>query len=183
MKTKEQLLIEQINEKKREGYHELFRLFYQSLVVFAMKYVNERAEAEDVVQDLFVALWEKEEKFLSFASFRTFLYNSVRNICLNRIKHKKVEEKYIAYKQAHPDEFDEDELIEEEVWRHLFLTIDELPSRCREIFLLHLDGKKSEEIAEQLHIALQTVKTQKKKAIRYIREKMKDFSLLVILLM
>ena len=103
---------------------------------------------------------------------------------LNRIKHKKVEEKYAAYRQLHPvnPELDDYDVMEEEIYRRLFKTIDELPPRCKEIFLLHLDGKKNEEIAAQLKITLLTVKTQKKKAVRYIREKMQDFGLLCILL-
>ena len=99
MKTKEEIFIEQINLKRREAYHELFRRFYRSLVIFALKYIDEQGEAEDIVQELFVSVWEKEEKFMSYASFRVFLYNAVRNTCLNRIKHKKVEEKYAAYRQ------------------------------------------------------------------------------------
>ena len=184
MKTKEEIFIEQINLKRREAYHELFRRFYRSLVIFALKYIDEQGEAEDIVQELFVSVWEKEEKFMSYASFRVFLYNAVRNACLNRIKHKKVEEKYAAYRQLHPEnpELDDYDIMEEEIYRWLFKTIDELPPRCKEIFLLHLDGKKNEEIAAQLKITLLTVKTQKKKALRYIREKMQDFGLLYILL-
>lgn len=174
MKTKEQILIEQINQKRREGYHELFRLFYQSLVMYAMKYLNEQEEAEDVVQDVFVSVWEKKEEFHSYLSFQVFLYNSVKNTCLNRLKHKKVEEKYVAYQQQYPDEImtEQYEFMEEEVYRRLFKTVDELPPRCREVFLLHLDGKKNEEIAALLNITLLTVKTQKKKAVRYLRQQM-----------
>ena len=84
----------------------------------------------------------------------------------------------------HPEnpELDDYDVMEEEIYRWLFKTIDELPPRCKKIFLLHLDGKKNEEIAAQLKITLLTVKTQKKKALRYIREKMQDFGLLYILL-
>lgn len=77
MKTKEEIFIEQINLKRREAYHELFRRFYRSLVIFALKYIDEQGEAEDIVQELFVSVWEKEEKFMSYASFRVFLYNAV----------------------------------------------------------------------------------------------------------
>ena len=72
MKTKEEIFIEQINLKRREAYHELFRRFYRSLVIFALKYIDEQGEAEDIVQELFVSVWEKEEKFMSYASFRVF---------------------------------------------------------------------------------------------------------------
>lgn len=181
MKTKEEIFIEQINLKRREAYHELFRRFYRSLVIFAMKYIDEQGEAEDIVQELFISVWEKEEKFMSYVGFRVFLYNAVRNACLDRIKHKKVEEKYVVYRLLHSEDLEwDDYVMEEEIWRWLFKTIDELPLRCKEIFLLYLDGKKNEEIAAQLKITLLTVKTQKKKAVRYIREKVRDFNLLCI---
>lgn len=184
MKNKENLFIDGINQKQRAAYHELFREFYQSLVMFAMRYIKEQGEAEDIVQDVFVAVWEKKEKFLSYQSFRVFLYNSVRNTCLNRIKHRKVEEKYIDYSLKNDNKTDETdyELIEEEVYRRLFQTIDELPARCREIFLLHLDGKKNEEIASLLHLSILTVKTQKKRAMYVIRERLGHLGIFLLLL-
>lgn len=182
MKISEDTFIERINQKQRSAYHELFREYYQSLVMFAMRYVNEQGEAEDIVQDLFVAVWEKNEKFRSYLSFRSFLYTSVRNTCLNRIKHRKVEEKYVDYSIRHTDESQNEEynMLEEELYRQLFQVIDELPPRCREVFLLHLDGKKNEEIAANLHITLLTVKTQKKKALRYLRERLGGYTLLLL---
>ena len=65
-------------------------------------------------------------------------------IFIEQIKHKKVEEKYAAYRQLHPEnpELDDYDAMEEEIYRWLFKTIDELPPRCKKIFLLHLDGKK-----------------------------------------
>ena len=70
------------------------------------------------------------------------------------------------------EEEDEYKVLEEELYERLFRIIDELPPRCREIFLLHLDGKKNEEIANQLNISLLTVKTQKKKAMSHLRKRM-----------
>ena len=63
-------------------------------------------------------------------------------------------------------------MIEEELYRRLFKVIDELPPRCREVFLLHLEGKGNEEIPHSLQITLLPVKTQKKRAMRYIREQL-----------
>lgn len=185
MKSKEDLFIEGINKKQCDTYHELFRKFYQSLVLFAMRYVDKQDEAEDVVQDLFLAVWEKEEKFFSYNSFRSFLYNSVRNTCLNKLKHRKVEEKFINYSLKNMDSFQSDDYdtLEEEIYRRLFNAINELPARCREIFLLHLDGKKNEEIAAELRITVLTVKTQKKKALRYLRARLSGlYSFLIFFL-
>lgn len=178
MKISENLFLEQINQKQLQAFHQLFREFYQALVLFAMRYGASQSEAEDIVQELFVAVWERKEKFFSYRSFRVFLYNSVRNTCLNQIKHRKVEEKYMNDRSLHVEEaFENDpEMLEEELYRHLFNAVDELPPRCREIFLLHLDGKKNEEIASQLHISLLTVKTQKKRAVHYLRERLSHLS-------
>lgn len=63
MKNKEELFIERINQKQRGAYRELFQEFYQTLVMFAMKYLGKREEAEDIVQDVFVTIWEKQERF------------------------------------------------------------------------------------------------------------------------
>ena len=85
----------------------------------------------------------------------------------------------------HPEnpELDDYDIMEEEIYRWLFKTIDELPPRCKEIFLLHLDGKKNEEIAAQLKITLLTVKnTEKKKRFDIFVKKMQDFWLVVYLL-
>ena len=67
---------------------------------------------------------------------------------------------------------EEEDTNEEEVYRLLFRAIDKLPTRCREVFLLHMDGKKNEEIATLLGISIETVKTQKKRAIQFIKEQM-----------
>ena len=174
MNIKQESFIERINSKQRDAFHELFREFFQALVMYAMKYVSTQEEAEDIVQDIFVSVWEKEEKFLSYQSFRVFLYRSLRNTCLNVVKHKLVEKKYATYQETYAEIGEEEEYdwVQEEIYRELFKVIDELPPRCREVFLLSLDGLKNEEIAARLHITLLTVKTQKKKALRYLRERM-----------
>lgn len=184
MKEGEKLFVEQLNQKQSGAFHELFRKYYRSLVLFAMKYVGEQAIAEDIVQDLFIAIWEKKENFISYNSFRVFLYRSVQNTCLNAIKHRKVEEKFSAYTLLQPEESQNNEFdtTEDEIYRKLFTVVDELPARCREVFLLHLDGKKNEEIAKELHITVLTVKTQKKKAVSRIRQQMGHLFLVLLFL-
>ncbi len=181
MNSSEDLFIERINQKQRSAWHELFRRYYQALVMFAMKYVD-KPEAEDIVQELFVSLWEKKENFLSYPSFCVFLYNSVRNTCLNRIKHQKVEEKFIHYSLSNEKDTEEldYEMMEEDLYRQLFQAVDELPVCCRKIFLMHLEGMKNEDIADCLKLSVQTVKTQKKRAMRYLRGRLGNFNFFVL---
>lgn len=174
MEYSEEQFVTGINRKEREMFHELYRRFYLSLVRFAMKYLQKEEVAEDIVQDLFLSVWERRESFLSYDRLRNFLYISVRNTCLDILKHQTVEQKYARYCVEHEAEAEAEteEILGEEVMRLLFQIIDDLPDRCREVFLLYMDGKKNEEIAGMLQLALDTVKNQKKKAMRILRERL-----------
>lgn len=162
--------IEGLNMQNPEAYRQLYNLYYKVLVLYAMNFNLPIEAAEDIVQTLFISIWEKKNVFKSLDSFHSYLYNSVRNSSFNYLKHENVEQEYLE-KMAHTHQvLDEDEVQKEEVYRLLFQTIDRLPPRCREIFLLYMDGKKNEEIAVQLSISIETVKTQKKRAIKFIKE-------------
>ena len=167
--------IENLNKQQTSAYHQLYDEYYKVLVLYAINFLSSQQAAEDIVQELFATMWEKKMKFLSLPSFRTYLYNSVRNASLNYLKHQNVESLYLehlanTYREILEEE--EEDTNEEEVYRLLFRAIDKLPTRCREVFLLHIDGKKNEEIATLLGISIETVKTQKKRAIQFIKEQM-----------
>lgn len=113
--------------------------------------------------------------FRSLASFRVYLYNSVRNASLDYLKHKDVEGNYLqkmldSHSTTFRMEEEEEGFFSEEVYRQLLQTIDALPDRCREVFLMYMEGKKNEEIATALHVSLETVKTQKKRAMSFLRK-------------
>ena len=166
--------IENLNKQQTSAYHQLYDEYYKVLVLYAINFLSSQQAAEDIVQELFATMWEKKMKFLSLPSFRTYLYNSVRNASLNYLKHQNVESLYLEHLANTYREIleEEEDTNEEEVYRLLFRAIDKLPTRCREVFLLHIDGKKNEEIATLLGISIETVKTQKKRAIKFIKEQM-----------
>lgn len=165
--------IENLNKQQTSAYHQLYDEYYKVLVLYAINFLSSQQAAEDIVQELFATMWEKKMKFLSLPSFRTYLYNSVRNASLNYLKHQNVESLYLEHlANTYREILEEEDTNEEEVYRLLFRAIDKLPTRCREVFLLHIDGKKNEEIATLLGISIETVKTQKKRAIQFIKEQM-----------
>lgn len=178
-----EVFIEQINRKEPEVFRYLFKNYYKSLVYFSMRYVGNREVAEDIVQEFFTQLWENKTEYLSYNSFRTFLYTSIRNACLNYLKHKDVEQKYISYSLLNREEEDDLDLkiMQEELYRTLFQHVEELPQRRKEIFKLYLEGKTNEEIAVLLNVSSETVKTAKKESVRYIRGKMEHAFLLLLL--
>lgn len=165
--------IEQINKKEAAAFRELFGTFYRYLVLYAMRYVGQQEVAEDVVQEVFVAIWESEKEYNSYHGFRAFLYDSVKNRCLNYLKHQEVERRHAEILLQEQEEEDEDyRLMREEMYRALHRAVGDLPERCRAVFELHLQGKKNEEIASAIGLSVETVKTQKKKAMHFLRERL-----------
>lgn len=172
-----QISIEQINRLDASSFRLFYKNYYRALVGYALQIVGESEVAEDIVQDLFSIIWEKKKTFQSLVSFKIYLYNSVRNASLDYLRHKEVESGYLQkvadeYRLFPSSEDGEEDFFGEEIYRQLFQTIDSLPERCREVFLMYMDGKKNEEIATALHVSLETVKTQKKRAMALLRKKL-----------
>ena len=158
--TNNEISIEQINKLDAAAFRLLYKNYYKALVCYAITIVGDSESAEDIVQELFSTIWEKKMFFRSLASFRVYLYNSVRNASL---------------------EEEEEGFFSEEVYRQLLQTIDALPDRCKEVFLMYMEGKKNEEIATALHVSLETVKTQKKRAMSFLRKKLGSYHFLLLL--
>ena len=158
MNEEKSSFIKGINEQRPTAYHQLYNEYYKALVLYAINFLSSQQAAEDIVQDLFATMWEKKMRFLSLPSFRTYLYNSIRNASLNYLKHQNVESLYLErLASTYREITEEEDTNEEEIYRLLFLAID---------------GKKNEEIATVLGISIETVKTQKKRAIQSIKEQM-----------
>lgn len=177
--------IEELNRQETGAFHTLYKRYYKALVCHAMQWIGSQEPAEDLVQDLFSTIWENRMTFLSLTSFQTYLYNSVKNASLNYLKHKDIEMYYAQQVKDGSTRFtpeeEEEDYFEEELYRQLFLLVDRLPLRCREVFLLYMKGKKNEEIAEALQISAETVKTQKKRAMRFLRKNMGIYCFLLLL--
>lgn len=179
-----QAFVEQVNRKQWEAFHGLFEEFFQSLVIYAMNIVSTYEEAEDAIKDVFMDVWDREEDFVSYQNLRIFLHRSVKNTCLAALKRKAKKKKGIDDESLFPEigGMDDYEWLEEAIRYEFDKVVDNLPTRCRQIFRMHLDGKKNEEIARELDFSMLTVKTQKKKAMCYVHEQMTHFLLGLLLL-
>lgn len=143
---------------------------FSALKYFAGKYINDEALICDLIQDLFVKLWEKREVFENELVFRTYLYRSVRNNCLTYLRNLKRRE--IHLQDYEPEETEDafiNEIIEAEIYAFINEIFEKLPPTCRQVYLKSLEGKSHKEIAEELHIAINTIKRHKNNANRYLR--------------
>ncbi len=179
------LLVLGNNIISKNAIEQLFETYYEVLVQYAKRFLFSKDECEDLVQDVFVGLWEKENAFPDDVSLKVFLYRSVRNKCFNVIKHNKVKDKYAenTIKSLEDDNLFLKQILEEEIVRQLYKAIDVLPKRKKEIIKLSLKGLKNTEIAEELDIKLQTVKTLKSQSYKILREQFQELSTIICFLL
>jgi len=167
-------IIRHINRGKKRAFKDLFDNYFNALTAFGYKFVPDQDMVEDMVQDVFIVCWEKREDFNHINALKSFLYTSVKNKCLNHLKHKAVQNKHesaLAY-ELESDHYFANHVIEEETFNLLHAEIKELPRSAQEIMMLALNGLKNQEIADELNISLNTVKTQKKIAYSKLKDRM-----------
>ncbi len=173
------------NTLTKSDLKKIFDTYYRALVIYASRFLPLKDECEDLVQDIFVDLWEKELTFPDVVSLKIYLYKSTRNKCYNAIKHNKVKDKYAAgnIQLLEDDSLFLEQILEEEIVRQLHLAIEVLPDRKKEIIKLSLRGEKNNEIAEILGIKLQTVKTLKSQSYTILRNQFKDLEKILYFLL
>lgn len=176
VRIEDKILFNEIKKGNKEVYESLFSDYYESLVHFAEKYIFDQHASEDLVQELFIYIWEHASKLEINTSIKAYFYQAIRNKCLNYLKNLKVKDKhYLLYIDAvlQGDEDDSD-LFEPEIILKIKDAIDELPPQMARIFKLQLlDGLKREEIATELDISVNSVKTHLTRA----RVKLRDILL------
>ncbi len=157
------------------SFQKIFEEYYSPLTVFAQKFVSDHDLAREVVQDMFVNLYEKRTLLSIQTSLKSYLYQSVRNGCLNVLKKEKTHLlHHEEIKAMSPDAKADwtDKMIETELENLIYQAINELPAKCRQIFLLSRQQAISNgEIARKLNISIRTVETQISKALKILRTK------------
>ncbi len=163
----------------------LFQQYYRQLCLFANNILHDEAQAEDVVQSFFAGLCEGRNTLPEEEHARkSYLFIAVRNNCLKQIRSEKTRNRYVD--QLDKDMIEEqtvmDAMIQAEVIHQLMEAINQLPQGCRQVLHMAVFEKLSnDEIANNLSISINTVKSQKKRAIQLLRTRL-DARLLILLL-
>ncbi|GEN71214.1 DNA-directed RNA polymerase sigma-70 factor [Chryseobacterium lathyri] len=175
-------------EGDQYAFSEIFHKFQPALVFFANRLIlsYNLNDAEEIVQDIFVKLYDKRTSFKTMDSVKAFLYISAKNACLNRIEKEKVRlrrfDQYIS-------SFDESEdnilknIIYSELVREISAEIDLLPTKCKLIMKqLFEEDKNAKEIADDLEITVSTVKAQKARAISILKKRLSGAGIAFLLI-
>lgn len=148
--------------------------YFSALKYFACRYITDEAVVCDLLQDFFIKLWEKGEVFENKLAFKTYLYRSVRNNCLTYLRDSGRQSARLAlYEPEVTEEAFVNQMIEAEVYALINEVFDELPDASRKVYLKSLEGKSHQEIADELNIAVNTIKKHKNNANRYLRARLK----------
>ncbi len=184
MQQNEQPYWQLISQGDKKAYEQVFRSYYQALCNYASSLLKDMDEAEEVAQNVFYNIWNKRETLQVNASIKAYLYRAVHNDCLNKIKHRKVKTVYAEdYKSSMTGGFDDSSklLDAKELNKLINGAIDSLPEQCGLVFKLsRFEHLKYSEIAEQLQISVKTVENHMGKALKILREKLKDYLPLVM---
>ncbi|MFD2941743.1 RNA polymerase sigma-70 factor [Flavobacterium notoginsengisoli] len=175
---------EQENIRIDEAYYkELFYSLYPRLVSYSFTFVKDNFLAEEVVENVMLQLWENRIKFEKIVDVKSYLYTMVRNGSLLALKK---EQKVVELDHKLSDETAEFDfnILEEELYSTLIDALNSLPEKCKEVFELScLEGMKYKDIADQLNISVNTVKSQRARAIELLKEKLKNHSELLFILL
>ena len=167
-----------INRDNEAEFEQLFKKHFKGLHSYAMTIVRDDMAAEEIVQNIFCKLWEKEEEIEIRESVSGYLYRSVYNDSLNYLKHLKVRDAYQSYamEKDHSVNNTSSRLELGELEKHLEKALNELPEKCRTIFQMsRFEELRYQEIADRLDLPLKTVENQMGKALRLLRVKLADF--------
>lgn len=170
----------------RSGDHKAFAMvferYYKVLCAYVYKIIKEVDLTDDIVQDLFVTLWQKRNDFESLEKIVSFLFTSARNASFNYCNHKRLEkEKLHEYLEQKPLWESNNYWVIEEFDRRLDAWLEALPIECRKVIELSLKGKNNLEIADLLNISVNTVKNQKVKGYKILRKFYRDEYLMLLL--
>lgn len=163
---------------KEFAFKEIFKDFFVSQVYFATKITGSEEDAKDIVQEVFLKVWNTSPEFPNEIAFKSFLYISTRNACIDHLRKKR--SILTDMDQAAHLEEEANEAMREEAFRLLDKAIETLPAQTRNILKLTLSGNSIVEIANTLKITVNTVKTLKQRAYKTLRDKFGEMFILLV---
>lgn len=184
MSSNDHKLIQGLVAGHESCYNTLFNDYYLVLTVYARKFLCDTDLAREIVQDMFVRLYESRNLLNNVTSLKGYLYRSVRNSCLNYIKMNKIHNRHkenIRLDRSGSVHDLTEEIQESELEQRIFKIVSELPDRCRQIFRMsRVEGLKNDEIAGKFNISKRTVETQISKALKILRLELASYLMIFI---
>lgn len=176
--------IEQFNRGNPLVYRKIFNEYYPSIRSFAYSVTRDDQLSEDLVQDAFMKLWERREQFSTTEVIKSYLYTTVKNAFLNYVRKEQIHDKHKQrIKELSDTQFFIDNVLEEEVHSQIHKALKDLPAQSKKIVSMSMIGYTNPEIAKELNVTVNTVKTIKRRAYITLRKKLKGMYWILFLMM
>lgn len=170
-----------INKKKlnRESFSLLFSTYYKDLLMFAGSYIPDKMTCEDIIQTVFLKLWNERDNLVMRTSWKSYLLTSVRNQCLNELQHQNVVQEHVRHTQLNLtlESFNtENYVLYSDLRKHYKDALDKIPHNCREAYEMHrIKGMKYKEIAEITGLPVRTIESRIARTMELLRTHLKDY--------
>ena len=184
MGTSEELVWQQIQQKNIKAFESYYKKHYKAFFLASYNYVKSPTVAQEIVNDVFLKIWEDAEKISIKSSLKSYIYRAIINRSINALNKQKREfqnQKELAHFQTESYELRQMETNELKV--QLYKTIEALPEQCKRIFQMsRMGGLKQQEIADKLGISIKTVKNHITHALKQLRKARGHGAILFLLL-
>ena len=185
MSDKDDLIVAGVNQKDKGIWRDFYDRYYAALCSYVEKILFLTDAVEDLVQEVFISVWEGKRTFSDSRELTNYLYRACYNNALLYIRNHQIHDSILNGLPQEEDFEDEEMLyaltVKEEAIRQLYFYIEELPAEQRRIILLRIEGHSWDEIASRLGVSINTVKTQKSRSYKFVREKLANSSYSVLL--
>ena len=184
MALNEQEILRGVNQKDLKAWETLYASYYAALCSYADGIVKDSDTAQDIVQDTLIRIWNSDRTFPDIKELTWYLYRSTYNNALFHLRTQASRQNILRKMVAEEVELPDEQFaltVREELIRQLYVYIEDLPEERKKILLMSIQGQSGNEIADLLGISINTVKTQKNRGFKYLREKLKDSVLLFLL--
>ncbi|MBN8850917.1 MAG: RNA polymerase sigma-70 factor [Sphingobacteriales bacterium] len=166
-----------IQRKDGPAFENFYKEHYKLFFLTACGYLKDARLAQEVVNDVFVKIWQEAETINIQTSLKSYIYRSVINRCLNELDKGKRDKQHLSELAHRPEPYVEPQNMEDtELKARLYRAIDELPEQCRKVFMMsRFDGLKQQEIANLLGISIKTVKNHITHALKLLHKVLRDW--------
>ncbi|CDA75251.1 putative ECF-type RNA polymerase sigma factor [Bacteroides sp. CAG:530] len=185
--------MEKQSSTETRTFTSVYMTYFPKLVRFAHEYVMSYEDAENIVQDVFLHLWEQREVLDELINLNAWLFTMTKNKCIDYYRHKsmvdsrvesldRIENIELKIKIEALMQFDE-AVFDHEIEHLLREAINHLPEKCRQVFILsRMNGLRHDEIAERLNISVRTVQNHIVSALSKFRVELKEYLPLILFL-
>ncbi len=184
-KNREVELVKSLRKGDLDAFEQLYNLYNKKLFYFAKGYLKTTEDAEELVQEVFIKIWENRSKLKEYLSFNAFLYTITYNSILKFFRKRGRERRHIEEAALHMNSMSNETVTEVEYNSLIELMdkkVESMPEKRRNIFKLsRQEGLSNQEIATKLHISKKTVENQIYQSLKFLRKEMVDESILTIL--